>query len=152
MGNTQRQCAVGAWPYPEPEIGLVGEPDVTGIDDDQTHPALQRRDGGGRMSKASMARVVAPQNQNTAVLDIRHGTAASARADAANAIGISSRVGAAPTAKVERGNGIRGPEGIHQPLDESCGFADRGGGWGGYAEGNRLRPVPFRDPPHRRGR
>ena len=43
LAMPERERAVGAGPHAQPDIGLAGEPDVARIDDDQLHPALERR-------------------------------------------------------------------------------------------------------------
>jgi hypothetical protein len=145
MGKAERQRAVGARPHPKPEIGLPGEAHVAGINDDQPHVALQRRDRRGCVGDAGEAGVVAPQEQHAAVLDIRHGAHATG-ADTADAISVAGGEGAPPAAEVHGDARVRGADGVRQPLDEAGGIRDRGGGGGSQGEDNRLRLILVRDP------
>jgi hypothetical protein len=129
IGDAKRQRAVAAGSHPEPEIGFVGEADMARIDDDQPHPALERGGNGGRVGKAAEAGIVAPQDQAAAVGDVRHRAGAASGRHAADPVSVAGREAPPPAAQIEAGHGIRRPEGVHQPSDETDGIGDRGGRW-----------------------
>jgi len=151
MGEAEGEGAVGPGAHPEPEISLVGEARMARIDHDQPHAALERFDDRCCMGEAGVAGVVAPQDQNAAVLDVRHGTATGACADAADAVGVAGGKGAAPAADIQGDCRVRGAEGVRQPTNETGGIRDRRGGGRRQGEGDRLWPVALGDPAHRGG-
>ena len=122
------------------------------IDDDELHPALERRDRRGRVREARVGGVVAPEDQAAAVRDVRHRPAAAAGGDARDAERVARGVASAPAAHVQRPDEVRRAEGVHQPTQEGRRIADCGGGGGRLAERHALRPVRRRQPSHRRRR
>ena len=139
MGDAQRQGTVGAGPHPQPQIGLVGQPGATWIDDDETHAAFQRLDDGGRVCETRDARIVAPEDQAAGIVDVGH-RAAAAGADTRDAKGVACRASSAPTTHLGAGDRVRGADRVHQPADIADGIGDRGGGKNrGLAEGDSLR-------------
>src|SRR5262245_26640755 len=79
------------------------------------------------MCKAGVAGVVAPQNHDTAVLDLRHRPHA-AGADAADPKGVVRGKRAAPAADVEGIARVWSAEGVHQPPDIAGRITDCGPG------------------------
>lgn len=150
MREAERERPVGAGANAQPEIGLAGEPDIARIDDNELHPALERRDRRGRVRQARVGRVVTPKNQAAAVLDVRHRPAAAADCDARDAERVAGGVASAPAANVQRPDEVRRAEGVHKPAHERRRIPNCGGGGGRLAEGHARRPVSRRQPSHRR--
>ena len=79
MRKAERERPVGARANAQPKIGLAAEPDIARIDDDELHPALERRDRRGRVRQARVGGVVTPKDQAAAISDVRHRPAAAGR-------------------------------------------------------------------------
>ena len=151
VGEAERQRAVGARADAQPDIRLGAEPDLARIDHDQLHAALQRIDGRGGVRQAREGGVVAPQDQASAVGDVRHGARAAADRDAADAERVLRGKAAPPAAHVDAAVEVRRAERIPQPLHEGRRIADRRGRTGRDAESNRPCPMLRLDPLHGRG-
>ena len=96
MRDAERERPVGARTNAEPKVGLARKPDMARINDDELHPALERRGRGRRMGEPRVGGVVTPQDQAPAVLDVRHRSTAAAGGDAAHSERIAGREAASP--------------------------------------------------------
>ena len=152
MRQAERERPVGAGANAQPEIGLAGEPDMARIDDNEFHPALERRDRRGRVRQAGVGGVIAPKDQAAAVGDVRHRPSAAAGCDAPNPERVAGGETPAPAAHVQRPHQVRRAEGVHKPAHEGRRIANCGGGGGRLAESHALGPMRLRQPSHRRRR
>ena len=143
-GDRQRQRAIGAWPHPQPAIGLDRESDMARIDNDQLGAARARLGDPGRGGEQRGARIVAPQQDAAGLLVIR-------RADA-GAGGEGAGELAVPGADLLRVAVVRRAEGVDQPVDPRLRIGNRGPGAGRDGKGHRLGAALGGDPAHRGGR
>jgi hypothetical protein len=98
--------------------------------------------------QACEARVVSPQDQNAAVLDIRH-SARTADADTADPVGVARGKASTPAAQIEGNTCVRRTECVGKAPDEDGRVRDRRRGWGRQCDCDRLRSIPRRASAHR---
>ncbi len=141
-GDAEGERAVAAGPHPQPEVGLIGEPDAAGIDDDQSRAALQRRDGGRRVGEAGEAGVVAPEEDAAGVLQVGHGRAAAE--PEADAEGEERRPRGPSRTAPSRGQRFGEPNARIRRWTQCSGVGDRGGGGRGAGKDDALGAVLVR--------
>ena len=72
MGDRKRQCRVGPGSDPEPLRGAACEPDPSWIDNNELCPAVERCDSGRGMDDPCQRRIVAPEQNASGPLQVRH--------------------------------------------------------------------------------
>ncbi len=129
-GNAQREGAVAARPDAEPEIGLVGEAGLAGIDDDEPGASRLRRRGTGGVGEPGGAGIVAPEQDAAGIGEVgrRH----------AHAEGIGAGVILVPVAELGAVDPVRAAEGVDEALDPENAVGERGGAGGRHREGDAL--------------
>ena len=136
VSDRERQRRVGPGPHAEPLVGAVGEPDSSGIDDDEPRPAFERGDGGSGVDDPSQRRVVAPEQDASGPLKVRHERAWHRRAE-----GIGSGEVAAPAAELHGDDVVGAAIGATETHDPVERIRDRRGRGRGGGEDHRLWTV-----------
>ena len=72
VSDRERQRRVGPGPDPEPLVGAVREPDPSGIDNNELRPAVERGDGSSGVDDPCQRRIVAPEQDASGPLKVRH--------------------------------------------------------------------------------
>ncbi|MCG3209862.1 MAG: hypothetical protein FOGNACKC_03489 [Anaerolineae bacterium] len=109
IGQAQSQSAIGARPHLQPDIGLLGQPGVAGIDHNQVRPSFEGGHGSGSVSEPGQVWVVPPKQDTAGIFKIGHIVAGNTTTK-----GISRGQIPAPTAQLHRGAKIGAAKGVLQ--------------------------------------